>query len=171
MTGMARRIVIFGNSGSGKSTLARAKAKALGCPHLDLDTVAWRRGVEPPARMALAESEGEIRPFLEASQSWVIEGCYADLLGLALPASTELIFLNPGVETCILNARARPFEPHKYPSKEAQDANLEMLLQWIAHYPERDDEFSLTAHRRLFEAYRGPKSELTSNARSAAASR
>ncbi len=159
--------MIFGNSGSGKSTLARSKAAALGCPHLDLDTVAWEEGRETPTRRALGASEAAIRGFLAGHQSWVVEGCYADLLELVVPRSTRLIFLNPGVETCVRNARARPFEPHKYPTKEAQDRNLELLTRWILRYAERDDEFSLAAHRRIFDAYPGAKIELTSNGREA----
>lgn len=42
------RIVIFGNSGSGKSTYAKAQAARLGCPHLDLDTIAWLPDLSPP---------------------------------------------------------------------------------------------------------------------------
>ncbi len=159
--------MIFGNSGSGKSTLARAKAGSLGCPHLDLDTVAWEEGLEVPTRRALGASEGAIRRFLAGHRSWVVEGCYADLLEFVTPEATLLIFLNPGVEVCVDNARARPFEPHKYPTKAAQDANLELLTGWIARYPERDDEFSLAAHRRIFDAYPGDKIELTSNERDA----
>ena len=95
----------------------------------------------------------------------MIEGCYADLLALALPRATDLVFLNPGVDTCIANARNRPWEPHKYPSPEAQNANLNMLIGWIRDYAEREDEFSLAAHRRLFEGFAGRKREFTSNDR------
>lgn len=55
----------------------------------------------------------------------------------------------------------RPWEPHKYPSKEAQDANLEMLIGWIAEYETRTDTFSLAAHRALFDRFTGDKIELT----------
>src|SRR5262249_45161870 len=84
-----------------------------------------------------------------------------DLLGRALERATRLIFLNPGVEVCIANARARPWEPHKYPSREAQDANLEMLVRWIRDYETRADVFSLRAHRALFDSFGGGKVEVT----------
>jgi hypothetical protein len=93
----------------------------------------------------------------------VIEGCYADLLELAAPLATEAIFLNLPVAQCQANARGRPWEPHKYSSPAAQDANLAMLLEWIAAYPERDDVLSLRAHRELFDAFSGQKKELTEN--------
>lgn len=84
-------------------------------------------------------------------------------LELAAPLATEAIFLNLPVAQCQTNARGRPWEPHKYPSPAAQDANLAMLVDWIAQYPERDDVLSLRAHRRFFEAFPGRKRELAEN--------
>jgi hypothetical protein len=97
---------------------------------------------------------------MEEHASWVIEGCYADLAAVALHRCTQLVFLNPGVEVCVEHARSRPWEPHKYASKEAQDANLDMLLRWIRDYPLREDELSLRSHRTLFDGYLGDKVEL-----------
>jgi phosphoribosylanthranilate isomerase len=162
---VGNRTVIFGNSGSGKSTLARELVARHGCAHLDLDTVAWTEGAETPTRRPLDQSRELMAPFLAEHESWVIEGCYADLLKMVLPRATEILFLNPGTAVCRENCRRRPWEPHKYPSPEAQNANLAMLLQWVAQYEQRDDEFSLRAHRRLFDDYPGPKREYTSNAR------
>ena len=94
-----QKILIFGNSGSGKSTLARARSKEVACSLLDLDTVAWTEGFEMPTRRPLAQSKKLIEPFLANNDNWVIEGCYSDLLDLVIPYSTEVIFLNPGLET------------------------------------------------------------------------
>jgi hypothetical protein len=55
------------------------------------------------------------------------------------------------------HARARPWEPHKYASKEAQDANLDMLLGWIADYPSREGPLGRAAHEALFEGFTGRK--------------
>lgn len=154
--------VIMGNSGSGKSTLALALAAEGARAHLDLDTLAWEL-TGPIRRRPLPESVQEISSFMQKHERWVIEGCYADLLALPLQSCEQLIFMNPGVDACIQNARSRPWEPHKYPSKEAQDANLEMLIGWIRDYETRQDEFSLTSHRRLFEGFEGRKWELSSN--------
>ena len=159
------RIVIFGNSGSGKSTLAREKTELLACSHLDLDTVAWEEGHETPTRKSLADSQKQIEPFLAENKNCVIDVRSQIVKQVTFPFSTEVVFLNPGVETCITNCRDRPWEPHKYDSPEAQDANLKMLIAWIEQYPQRDDEFSLQAHQRLFDAYAGKKREYTSNAR------
>jgi adenylate kinase family enzyme len=154
------RIVLVGNSGSGKSTLAARLAKS-GLAHLDLDTLAWKP-TTPPERRAVVESVREIVAFTDAHGAWVIEGCYADLVVTVLSRCTRLVFLNPGVEACVANARARPWEPHKYASKEAQDANLDMLVGWIRDYSTRTDVFSLRSHRALFDAFGGDKTELES---------
>jgi adenylate kinase family enzyme len=155
------RYVLVGNSGSGKSTLAARLARSGGLAHLDLDTLAWEP-LETPQRRPIADSVRDMTPFIAANARWVIEGCYADLLEPPLRLCTRLLFLNPGIEACVANARLRPWEPHKYPTKEAQDANLEMLIAWIRDYETRKDTFSLAAHRALFDHFAGDKIELTS---------
>ena len=161
-----QRIVVFGNSGSGKTTYAHEQSARLDCACLDLDTVAWEPETETPVRRALAASRAEILAFVNATRNWIVEGCYADLLAVALPQATEIVFLNPGTDTCVDNARRRPWEPHKYSSPAAQEKNLPMLIDWIRTYEQRTDEFSSRAHRRLFENFAGPKLELRSNERS-----
>ena len=169
------RIVVFGNSGSGKTTLARVLTSQYGLAHLDLDSLAWdSSGVQVqtmtlddwaafvPRRRSLTESASTIRDFIHEHSEWVVEGCYGDLLEQVLPYASEVRFLNPGVEACIANCRARPWEPEKYPSKEAQDQKLDFLLDWVREYESRADEYSLARHRELFEGFRGPKVELSS---------
>jgi hypothetical protein len=130
--------------------------------HLDLDTLAWTP-TEPPERMPLEISKSEIDSFINSNPGWVIEGCYSDLLELAVSDSTEIIFMNLSIEQCITNARSRPWEPHKYESKEAQDKNLEMLINWISQYSQRTDTFSEASHKALYEQYQGPKRMITRN--------
>ncbi len=156
-----QKIIIFGNSGSGKSTLAR-KFAMQGLAHLDLDTLAWDMN-PAPVRRNLQKSAAEIAAFISNNDNWVIEGCYSDLIEFALSSSTEIIFINLPVSLCCENAKQRPWEPHKYPTKEAQDKNLTMLLDWIAQYPGRKDTFSQTAHRNLYESYQGKKQQIKIN--------
>lgn len=155
-----RRVIIFGNSGAGKSTLAQKLAGQHGLAHLDLDTLAWEP-TSPPERRPLDVSSRSIERFTATHEAWVIEGCYGDLLALVSPRCNEMIFLNPGVEACVENCRSRPWEPHKYASKAAQDENLEMLIQWVREYETRNDDFSLRRHRSLFDTFAGPKREYT----------
>jgi adenylate kinase family enzyme len=155
------RVLIFGNSGSGKTTLAQALAREHGLAHLDLDRLAWSA---PAVRKPLEESAAEIRYFLGAHDAWVVEGCYGDLLALVLPSATEVRFLNPGIDVCVANCRARPWEPEKYDSKEEQDGRLGYLLEWVRAHETRPDEYSLARHRQLYESFRGRKQEVTCSA-------
>lgn len=154
-----RRVAIIGNAGSGKSTLARRLAAELRAPVLDLDRVAWEPG-KPAQPRAPAEAVRAVREFCAQHESWVIEGCYGDLVQAVLDSAVELVFLNRSVERCIAQCRARPWEPHKWATKEAQDAHLDCLLEWVRGYATRDDPLSLRAHRRIFDAYTGPKREV-----------
>lgn len=150
------RLVLVGNSGSGKSTLARAIARIGGHAHLDLDTVAWE-----PEQIAVARpsdvAAADVRSFCAAHERWVAEGCYADLAEVALASTPLLVLLDPGVERCVAHCLARPFEPHKYASKEEQDARLELLLAWVRAYEQREGPLGRAAHVALFDAYSGAK--------------
>lgn len=157
------KTLIFGNSGSGKSTLAKRLSAEAGQAHLDLDTLAWQ-AVSPPERNPQEKSQHEISTFTAAHEHWVIEGCYADLITLALPFAEELFFLDLSVEECILHAQNRAWEPHKYASKEAQDANLEMLINWIKEYPVRTDSCSRSAHMAVYETFSGKKTRIAHGA-------
>jgi adenylate kinase family enzyme len=154
------RIAILGNSGSGKSTLAWWLANRSGAPLLDLDSVAWE-----PNSVAVARPEvtatSDVRTFCTSYASWVLEGCYANLVRSALPFSPILVFLDIGEEQCISNCRSRPWEPHKYSSKAAQDERLPFLLTWVHEYYVRGGEMSRSAHAATYAAYLGPKHRLT----------
>ncbi len=161
----ARKVLIFGNSGSGKSTLAHQLAEAQQLAHLDLDTLAWLP-TNPPTRREKLDSAREITSFIHENSGWIVEGGYTDLLEIAQPFSTEIVFLDLPIEECVKNARSRPWEPHKYESKAAQDANLEFLIDWIRQYTARNDVFSRRAHADLYRNFDGKKQLITSNRRS-----
>jgi len=144
--------------------LAKDLAEKGGLAHLDLDTLAWLP-VLPPERAPLEESEKTITSFIEANDSWVIEGCYTDLIKIAGQDANEVIFLNLSIDMCLENAKRRPWEPHKYESKKTQDNNLPMLLNWIEDYAVRDDSFSLSTHLRFFEDFHGLKTMFIDNER------
>ena len=156
------KIVIFGNSGSGKSTLAKELIETKNLEHLDLDILAWLPTV-PPERAPRHITKIKIQEFMQLHDNWVIEGCYTDLLDIASLEADEIIFMNLNVSQCIENAMNRPWEPHKYESKEAQDNNLEMLMDWITQYKVRTDCFSYTSHIGFYEKFDGKKSMVTSN--------
>lgn len=150
------RIAIIGNSGSGKSTLARMFASGGNTPMLDLDTIVWE-----PNQVAVSRDPkiviADLERFCCGHADWVVEGCYANCIQVTLQYEPELVFLEPGRDTCISNCRNRPWEPHKYTSKAEQDSRLEFLLRWVTDYYEREGDMSLKAHKALFERYAGPK--------------
>lgn len=154
------KILIFGNSGSGKSTHAQALAAQLELAHLDLDSIVWKPGkVEPREPQAIAASLSE---FIASHEQWVVEGCYGELVEAASADCTQLIFLDPGLQTCQANNLRRPWEPHKYASMEQQNSMLANLQAWVAGYYSRDDAWSYKVHRRIFDEYSGEKFEYTS---------
>ncbi|XYJ10464.1 hypothetical protein ACSUZJ_00345 [Telluria sp. B2] len=101
------RVLIMGNSGSGKSHRAQALAARHGLVHLDLDTIVWE-----PGQIAVPRAPEQVRAdllaFVDRHESWIAEGCYGDLIEAALPHCSELVFMNPGLETCLENNRKRP---------------------------------------------------------------
>ncbi len=156
------RVAVLGNSGSGKSTLARWLSARAGAALLDLDTVPW----EPGQVAVLRRTEfaiDDVLGFCGTHDNWVVEGCYAGLVGAVLPLRPLLLFLNPGLEQCLHNCRSRPWEPHKYASKAEQDERLAFLLDWVREYYTRTGDMSLECHRELFAAYLGPKVEVVTN--------
>jgi len=157
------KLLIIGNSGSGKSTLASDFCSRLGAAHLDLDNLAWAPNVTPPTRREIHDSALAIHAFTVSTERWVVEGCYTDLLTLLSLEASHLIFLDLPIEDCIANAKRRPWEAHKYASKQEQDKNLPMLTRWIAQYLERDDVFSHPAHEAFFDAFTGIKTRVRQN--------
>jgi len=153
------RVAIIGNSGSGKSTLARRLARVYAAQVLDLDTVAWEPGEIARPRSPSAAA-ADVRSFCYSGERWVVEGCYATLIRVALDYAPHLLFLDPGLEQCQRNCRARPWEPHKYGSKAEQDEKLAFLLSWVADYYRREGEMSYQGHLALFQSYAGPKQHL-----------
>jgi adenylate kinase family enzyme len=150
------RILIYGNSGSGKTTMARDVASSLSIPCLDLDSITWD---EPLVRKSTTATLALLNEYVAKNPDWVIEGCYGDVIAAAARHCSELRFLNPGVEACVENCRRRPWEPSKFPSKEAQDAMLAALIEWVRRYETREDEYGLARHRAVFRAFEGVKRE------------
>ena len=150
------RFAIIGNSGSGKSTLAASLAALHAASLLDLDTIAWVPGKVAVPRDPRHAAD-DLRAFCSSHQSFVVEGCYENLIGATFPFAPMLIYLDVDVETCLRHCRERPFEPHKYASRSEQDEKLALLLGWVRDYYTREGAMSRSEHIRLFDSYQGPK--------------
>lgn len=152
------KILVYGNSGSGKSTYAKTMSARHGLAHLDLDSIVWEPGkIAVPRRHE--DVSASLHAFILSEDGWIIEGCYGDLVEAASQHCTELVFLNPGRDACLANNLQRPWEPHKYASIDEQNSMLAKLQAWVAAYYTRDDQWSYSAHRRIFDEYAGSKVE------------
>lgn len=143
-------MVVVGNSGAGKSTLAKALAAQFGLRHVDLDSVVFdpeQLGVMRPDRAIEAELAG----LVVAEIPWVAEGSFGKWAATLSKSASHFFFLNPPLATCLAHHAARPWEPHKYPSPQAQAARLPMLEAWVRQYAEREDDFGEMAHRAAFD--------------------
>jgi adenylate kinase family enzyme len=150
------KIILLGNAGAGKSTLSRRLLAKHPAARLSLDEVAFQSGTE---RRPLQDSITDVKRWIVDNDSWIIEGCYADIIEPLLEHCDQLIFLNPGIDACISHCRSRPWEPEKFDSRQEQDDNLENLLRWVSSYESRTDEYGLTRHRRLYDSFNGKKRE------------
>lgn len=150
------KIVLMGNAGAGKSTMSRQLVGDRDVAVLSLDEIAWEAGT---TRRPHAESVALLKTFIQQNESWIIEGCYGDLIEAALPYCDELRFLNPGVAVCVDHCQRRPWEPSKFETPEAQQAALGTLIEWVKDYETRTDEYGLQRHRRIFDAFEGRKRE------------
>lgn len=153
---MKLKVIILGNAGAGKSTLARQLLEKESASCLSLDAIAFKDGSN---RRPIAESISKAESFIASNESWIIEGCYADIIKPILKYCEILIFLNPGIETCVSHCHARSWEPEKFTSQKKQDENLNNLIAWVRKYETRDDEYGLRRHREIYEAFRGEKYE------------
>jgi adenylate kinase family enzyme len=150
------KVILLGNAGTGKSTLAKKLIAKQLAARLSLDEVAFQGGTD---RRPLQDSVDDVMRWIADRESWIIEGCYADIVELILAYCDELIFLNPGVDACIAHCRSRPWEPEQFSSHQEQDENLDNLIQWVRSYEQRDDEYGLCRHRALYESFDGMKRE------------
>ena len=157
-----QKIIVFGNAGSGKTTMSSRLSKQYNLAHLDLDTITWL-DVKPPDRLPIADSLAKLNQFMVNNKSWVIEGCYTNLLLPVLDRTTLVIFLNLPVKLCVQNCKNRKWESHKYKSIEDQNHNLDMLIEWSKQYYTRSDEYSLNSHTKLFDDFNGKKIEYINN--------
>lgn len=87
------RIAIIGTSGSGKTTLARQLAITYGCPHIELDLLAWQPGWIRKEKALFRDhvQQEALEP------SWVACGNYSQVRDIIWQNATHLVWLKlPG---------------------------------------------------------------------------
>lgn len=150
----SRRIVIMGNGGSGKTWLARRLAEPFGLPLVHLDDVHWE-----PGRYGIARDRAVVHEDVRAiatGEAWLIEGVYGLYVGIALPRTTTLIWLDLSEEECVANIMRRGIQGGG--RQEAFDG----LVKWVSEYRTRKNNWnSFDGHLKLFESFSGQKARLT----------
>ena len=89
---MDLRISIVGCSGAGKSTLARRVAGTFGIPTLELDALHHQPNWTP---LPEPEFRDQVRSFMTARGSWVIDGNYQAVLDEVWHDATHAVWLHP----------------------------------------------------------------------------
>ncbi|OZB13193.1 MAG: shikimate kinase, partial [Marinobacter sp. 34-60-7] len=84
------KTILLGNAGAGKSTLSMRLMAKQPVARLSLDEVAFDEGTQ---RRPIQDSIADVRSFIASHESWIIEGCYADIIEPVLCECDELIFL------------------------------------------------------------------------------
>jgi adenylate kinase family enzyme len=153
------QFAILGNSGSGKSTLARKLSKLIEGPVLDLDSVVFEAGKIAELRDQEIAARDVVQ-FCSSKATWVVEGCYSNLIAATLSFKPHLIYLDLLAEDCVRNCLLRPFEAHKFKDKAEQDSHLAFLLTWVRDYENRSGPMGRAEHMALFSGYLGPKTRL-----------
>ena len=101
------KIQIIGYSGAGKSTLAERLAKHYGIKHLYMDSVQFYGDFE--AR-SIEEQNQIVREFLNANDSWVIDGNYYAVAPERYDSCDEIYFLDYPRLFCLKEAIKRFFK-------------------------------------------------------------
>jgi hypothetical protein len=144
---------VIGASGSGKSTFARRVGAALGLATHDLDDVYRRRDGE-----LLGEGEGRTRAAgIAAGPRWVIEGVYGELAQVALSRATALVWLDLSWDECREGLLQRGLH-YGYDPDDPVD-----LAAWAEAHPQYGAD-----HLKLYGAFGGLKTRLTTRAETAA---
>jgi adenylate kinase family enzyme len=85
-----QRVSVVGNTGSGKTTLAAALGRAMGVPHLELDSVFHQPDWEPLDRDEFRRRVGEY----VAADRWVVDGNYSSVRDLVWGRADTVVWLD-----------------------------------------------------------------------------
>lgn len=150
---MEKRIAIIGYSGSGKSTLARQLGKKYQCEVLHLDCVHHLPGWK---ERDAAEKKKIVSEFMDAHDSWVIDGNYkSTCYGRRMAEASQIIFLDFPAYICLYRVIKRYFA-YRGKSRESmaegckEKIDIEFLW-WVLH--EGRDKLRKRQYQKVCKKY------------------
>lgn len=146
---MSKRVLIMGNSGAGKSVLGAKLAAAMAIPVIDLDRLHWED--TGYARKRDADVARQMVETAAACEDWIVEGVFGWLAEVAVPRTTDLVWLDMPWNVCREGLTLRMASPNR----RADDRRE--LLAWAQAYWERNTSSSFTGHARIFDDFAGRK--------------
>ncbi len=153
----AQRIAVVGCSGSGKTTLAVALARALGCPHVELDSIYHQPGWTP-----LPDDEFRARVAeVVAQERWVVDGNYSVTQDVVWDRAEAVVWFDLPYATVMARTVRRTLR-RTVTREELWNGNKEPLSNLWSLDPERSIiVWAATRHRvyrrRYAEAQRDPR--------------
>ena len=97
------RIVIIGTSCSGKTTLARKLSQILHIPHIELDTLFWRKNWQTEEREKFRQKVAKV---IEQNK-WIIDGNFSIVRDLVWARADTIIWLDYPFHVIFLQALVR----------------------------------------------------------------
>jgi adenylate kinase family enzyme len=144
-----QRISVVGNGGSGKTTLARAVARALGIPHLELDSVYHQANWQPLEESLFRARVGE---FI-AGDAWVVDGNYSAVRDLIWQRADTVIWIDPPRRTVMRQVVGRTLR-RMATRQELWNGNTEPWRDLISLDPSRSlIVWVWTRHHELVERF------------------
>lgn len=124
------RIQIIGYSGSGKSTLAVALGRLFGAPVLHLDNTKFYGEWQ---EYSTEEQNAQVEAFLEANESWIIDGNYTKIATHRFDESDMTIFMDFGRTFCYFSAwrRYRRYKGTKRESCPCNEKFDKTFRRWL----------------------------------------
>jgi len=100
---LGNKVVVIGANGSGKTTFAGKLSRALGIPHVELDSVYWQPDWGELPRDEFRKSVDEIT----SKDQWIIDGNYARNQDITLLRADTVIWLDYPFLKVIYNVAKR----------------------------------------------------------------
>jgi adenylate kinase family enzyme len=126
MTTSFRRAAVVGAVGCGKTTLAREIAHRIDAPHVELDALKyqqdWVEVTDETFRSKVVEFVG--------TDSWVIDGNYADVQDLTWIRAQVLVWIDFGLPTVLWRLLRRTFR--RFMKREEFHSNREQFSRMFS---------------------------------------